>query len=145
LLALGACCALAGCASEKDQVQAKVRQFVHATASRDARMLCEQVLAPSLLARIEAGGITCLRAMQIFVTSVKNPTLSIGKISVSGHTATAITLTSAQGQRGSLDAVQLVKTTQGWRVASLGAPVVPAGRATTWSRTGCSRPRKWGH
>lgn len=139
LPALGACvalAALAGCASsERDQVQAKVKQFAQATASRDSKTLCEQVLAPSLLARMKAGGITCQKAMQIFVSSVENPTVSIGRIFVNGQTASAITLTSAQGQAGSLDTIQLVKTSHGWRVASLAAPALPAGASASPTAT----------
>jgi hypothetical protein len=128
-LVLGLCCfAGFGCgASEKDQVQAKVKQFLKATAAKDPKTLCDQVLAPSLIGRLSAGGITCTKAMQIFVSSVQSPTLAIGRINVNGQTASAITLTGARGQQGSLDAIQLVKTPQGWRVAGLGAPVLPPG------------------
>lgn len=47
---------LAGCGSVSavDQVRAKVRQFATATAQRDAQLLCDQVLAPALVARITA-------------------------------------------------------------------------------------------
>ena len=117
---------LAGCGtSDRDDVQAKVQQFLHATAAKDAKTLCDQGLAPSLLERLATGGITCRQAMQIFVGNVQNPTLSIGRIDISGQTARAITLTSARGQEGSLDAIQLIKTDHGWRISSLGSPVIP--------------------
>jgi hypothetical protein len=119
-------CALAGCGtSVHDQVQAKVQQFVTATAAKDAKTICDQVLAPTLLERLAAGGITCQQAMQIFFSSVQSPTLSIGRIDISGQKASAITLTSAHGQQGSLDAIELVNTSHGWRISSLGSPVVP--------------------
>jgi hypothetical protein len=126
MIALGAVCALAGCgATERDQVQSKVQEFLHATTIKDTKTLCDKVLAPTLLERLAAGGITCQQAMQIFVSNVHNPTLSIGRIDVSGKSASAITLTSAKGQQGSLDAIRLVKTGSGWRISSLGSPVVP--------------------
>jgi ketosteroid isomerase-like protein len=132
---LAGLCALAGClagcgTSTRDDVQAKVQQFVTATAAKDAKTMCDQVLAPTLLERLAAGGITCQQAMQIFFSSVQSPTLSIGRIDVSGQTASAITLTSAHGQQGSLDAIKLVNTSHGWRISSLGSPVVPAAGAT---------------
>jgi hypothetical protein len=115
---------LSGCgASEREQVQAKVEQFVHATAAKDYKTLCGQVLAPVLLERFAAVNLPCEQAMQIALSGVHNPTLSIGRIIVNGKQASAITLTSARGQQGSRDAIGLVKTGQGWRVASLGSPV----------------------
>ena len=123
---LGAAAALTGCGtSERDDVQAKVQQFVHAAADRDYKTICGQVLAPSLLEHLAAGGVGCEQAMQIALGRVQSPTLSIGRVTISGSTASVITLTAARGQEASLDAIQLVKTGQGWRITSLGSPVVP--------------------
>jgi hypothetical protein len=63
------------------------------------------------------------RLAAIALSGVRNPTLSIGRITVNGQRASAITLTGATGQQASLDAIELVKTGQGWRVASLGSPL----------------------
>ncbi len=132
-LALGlriivAACALSGCgASQRDEVQAKVQQFVKATANRDYRAICGQVLAPSLLERLTAAGVGCEQAMQIFLQSVQDPTLSIGSISVKGRRASVITLTGARGQSTALEAIGLVQTPQGWRVSSLATPGSKAG------------------
>jgi hypothetical protein len=116
---------IAGCGStDRDDVHAKVKQFLQATSSKDYKTLCAQVLAPTLIERVVAGGLACEQAMQIALGPVQNPTLSIGRITVKGPTASAITLTGASGQQSSLDAIQLVKTSQGWRVASLGSPAV---------------------
>ncbi len=129
MLLLAVTWALGGCgASERDQVHAKVDQFAKATAAKDPKTICDQVLAPSLIARLKAGGITCNKAMQIFVDSVQNPTLSIGRISVDGPKASVITLTGARGQQSSLDAVELIQTDNGWRVSSLAAPLLPPAR-----------------
>lgn len=121
--------ALGGCgASDHDQVKATVDQFATATAAKDYRTICDQVLAPSLIERLTVSGITCNQAMQIFVNSVRNPSLSIGRITVDGPKASVIALTGARGQEGSLDAVQLTKTDNGWRISSLAAPLRPPGR-----------------
>jgi hypothetical protein len=100
-------------------------QFVTATASKDYKALCGQVLAPSLLARLAAASVPCEQAMRIALSSVRSPVLSIARITVSGDTATAITLSGARGQEGSVDSIGLVKTSHGWRVASLGSPITP--------------------
>jgi hypothetical protein len=119
--ALVVACALSACgASARAEVQAKLQQFVHATASGDSKTLCRDVLAQSLIDRLASTGNTCRHAMQIFLQSVQDPTLSIGKLTVKGHQATALTLTTAQGQRSTVASVELVETSNGWRISSLG-------------------------
>jgi hypothetical protein len=121
---VAAAAALAGCgASAKDRVQSKVEQFIHATATKDYTTLCDQVLAPALLAHLSAAGLRCEQAMQIALRSVRDPQLAIGRITIDGSKAQAITLSAAAGETGSLDTINLVDTTNGWRVVSLGSPV----------------------
>jgi hypothetical protein len=121
-------CGLCGCgASATDQVRAKVEQLARATADRDYRALCDQILAPALVAHLTANGIGCERAMQVALAGVRSPTVSVGKITVRGSEASAITLSFAQGQQASLDAVELIETSNGWRVSSLGSPVADGG------------------
>ncbi|MDQ6836742.1 MAG: hypothetical protein M3016_11205 [Actinomycetota bacterium] len=115
--------ALVACGSSaRDEVQAKVQQFAHATANRDYRTLCEQVLAPPLIAKLTAAGVSCDQAMKIFVTSVSQPTISVSRISVHGSQASAVVLAAAKGQTAALETVELVQTRNGWRLASLATP-----------------------
>jgi hypothetical protein len=115
--------ALAGCGtSAHDQVQSKVTQFLTAISKHDYRTLCTQVLAPSLLARLKNGGISCEQAMRISLSSVHDPILSVGRITVSGSTAQAITLSGASGQRGAFESINLIDTGDGWRISSLATP-----------------------
>ena len=115
---------LAGCgASERSQVQSKVEQFARAAAGHDYKTICDQVLAPGLLARLAAGGIPCEQAMQIGLRRVQSPTINIGRVTISGENASVITLSGARGQLSSLQSIQLVKTSNGWRINSLGSPV----------------------
>ena len=115
---------VAGCGgvSAPDQVRAKVHQFATATATGDTHVLCDQVLAPALVSRIKAAGLSCLQAMKVFVASVSHPTLSISKVTVTGAAASAVVLAAAFGQTAALEAVQLVRTARGWRLASLASP-----------------------
>jgi hypothetical protein len=120
---LGAAYALSGCgASASDQVQAKLQQFAHAVANRDAPTLCRQILAPSLVDRLTAAGLTCDQAMRTFVGSVSDPTISISKVHVHGSRASAVVLSGARGQQPSLESVQLLNTKRGWRLTSLASP-----------------------
>jgi hypothetical protein len=121
-----AACALGGCGtSTSDQVKAKVQQFAQSVASKDAKTLCKQVLAPTLLEHFAAVGLPCVKAMQIFLGSVHNPTLAIGRVVINGGKAEALTLSGARGQIGALSAVELVETSNGWRVSGLGSPLLP--------------------
>jgi hypothetical protein len=121
-----AACALAGCGtSTSDQVKAKVQQFAHSVASKDARTLCDQVLAPTLLEHFAAVGLPCVKAMDIFLGSVHNPSLAVGRVVITGGKAEALTLSGAKGQLGALSAVELVQTSSGWRVSGLGSPLLP--------------------
>lgn len=116
---------LAGCGqSAHDAVLSKVEQFVHATAVHDYRTLCTQVLGPALLARLRAGGIPCEQAMSIALGRVHAPILSVGRVTVDGDNAKAITLSGAAGQRGAFETIGLIDTSNGWRITSLSAPTV---------------------
>jgi len=112
--------ALTGCGADADpQVEAKVQQFAHATATGAYKTLCTQVLAPSLIKHLTDAGLTCERAMKIFVSSVSNPRISVSKVTVHGSTASAVVLATATGQPPSLESIQLVNTGSGWRLESL--------------------------
>lgn len=120
---LGVTCLLAGCgASAGEQVQAKLQEFAHAVATRDTRTLCRDVLAPGLVNRLTAAGISCRDAMRVFVQSVSDPSISVSRIRVHGSSASAVVLATARGQPAALQTVELVNTAGGWRLASLASP-----------------------
>lgn len=126
-MAAGVVLCLSACgASDRDQIAAKVMQLAQAVGQHDYATICDQVLAPSLTAHLAENGIPCRRALKIALTGVQQPVVSIGRIVVRGSRATAITLTVARGQRASLAAIDLVKTGDGWRIASLGSPLSAA-------------------
>ena len=117
--------AAAGCGggSDTSQVKAKVREFAAAAASHDYLRICNDILAPRLLADLKAGGITCIRAMSIAFTHVHDPRLIVGNVAINGNTATALTISQATGQKTILTSLRLIRTGNGWRILSLGAPV----------------------
>jgi hypothetical protein len=125
-VAVSSALALVGCGtSERDDVRAKVDQFVKATAQKDYRTLCTQVLAPSLLQHFTAYGLKCERGLALGFNSVQEPRLSIGSIAIHGKTASVTVLTTASGQEGSLTAIELANTSSGWRITGLGTPEFP--------------------
>jgi hypothetical protein len=116
--------AVAGCggASTSDQVKAKVTQFAHAVAKHDYTTICAQVLAPELLADITAGGLTCPKAMRIGLQHVNGASLTIGSVTINGKNAKVLTLTQAKHQSTALATLELLDTSNGWRISSLGNP-----------------------
>ena len=111
-------CLLAGCgaSSPSDQVRAKVDQFVHAAATQDYLTICRQVLDVSFLERIAASGVSCEGVMQL--AFAQRPSLSVGRVVVSGASASVDILSSGAGKSG-LVGIRLLKTGGGWRINSL--------------------------
>jgi len=108
--------------SPRDAVRQKVQQFADAARTHDYKTICTQVLAPSLAARAASAGLTCEQAMAIALGSVRNPTISVGQVTVKGNSASAIVLSVAADQQASLNTLDLVHTGSGWRITSLQAP-----------------------
>jgi hypothetical protein len=113
--------AVAGCgSSDSDQIHATLDAFSRAVATRDAKPICDQVLAPQLVARLEAVGLTCQDAIRRFFFScnVKHPTLQVGRVTIRRNNATALVFSGASSQSPGIFALGLVKTSKGWRVAT---------------------------
>ena len=118
---IGAALILSGCAgSDSDQVHATLDRFTQAVATHNATPICEQVLAPSLVARIEGVGLSCEVAIRrfFFSCSVRNPTLQVGRVTFRRGGATALVYAAASGQAPGIFELGLVKTSAGWRVAT---------------------------
>ena len=117
---------LAGCGDEGPSTQEQVRttldEFARAMTAKDYQSLCDKVLAPKLIEKLQQVGLPCEIAMQRAFQDVQNPRLTIGKISVAKDekSATAEVRTSASGQAPSQDTVELVPVKDGWRVSTLG-------------------------
>ena len=117
---------LAGCGSDptpQQQVRETLDEFGRATAAKDYQALCDRVFAPKLVDKLTEVGLPCEVAMQRSFEDVKDPRLTIGKITVADDekSAEAEVRTSASGQTPSQDTVTLVPVEdEGWRVSSLG-------------------------
>jgi ketosteroid isomerase-like protein len=118
--------ALTGCGdagpTDQEQVRTTLTAFSKATAAKDYQRLCDKLLAPSLIADLKKIGLPCEIALQQGLGDVKQPKLIVGDVTVDGKTATAQVKTSAQGQAPSSDTVELERTEDGWRIASLATP-----------------------
>jgi hypothetical protein len=125
LLLVAAVAALAGCGSsgpsDDELVARTVASFGRATAAGDYRTLCDRLLAPTLVDKVEQIGLPCTEAMSTALGEVKNPSLTVGKVTVRGDTASADIRTSASGQAPSRDTLELRRVDGTWRIASLGS------------------------
>jgi Flp pilus assembly protein TadD len=126
LLLVAVAATLAGCGgasgpSDEQLVTRAVSSFGRATAAKDYRALCDEILAPSLVEKVVQIGLPCEQALQKALGNVKDPRLTIGKITVTGDRATAEIRTSASGQSPSQDVLEMERVGGVWRVASLGS------------------------
>jgi len=120
LLALGAgVAACGGGPSDTERVHAAVEEFGRATAAKDYQGLCDRLLAPDLVQQVESQGLPCEVALRQGLGEVEAPTLTIGRIEVSGDRATADVRSAAAGEPPSRDTLQLVRVGESWRIASL--------------------------
>jgi len=112
----------AGCGggpSDTEQVRSTVESFGQATVAQDYQRMCDRLLTPKLVAKIESVGLPCEVALRKGFEDVKAPKLTIGAIKVDGDRASAEINTSAQGQPPSKDTMQLERVRGTWRIASL--------------------------
>lgn len=124
LLALTGLLVLAGCGKSTPTpvaaVKGTVTRFADASARKDYRTICEQLLAQDLVKNVEQYGLPCEQALKQGLGDVQDPKLTVGAIVVRGGRATARVKTSASNQPPSTDTLQLRLAGDEWRIAALG-------------------------
>jgi hypothetical protein len=114
--------AAAGCGgskSDEEQVRDTVTELARATEAKDYQALCDRILAPKLIEEVRRVGLPCEVALQQALGEVKEPRLTIGRITVDGERAKAEVRTSAEGQKPSQDVVELQRVDENWRISAL--------------------------
>jgi hypothetical protein len=112
----------AGCGggkSDEEQVQETVTELARATEAKDWQALCDRILAPSLIDQVKRVGLPCEVALQQALGNVKQPRLTVGRITIDGRRAKAEVRTSAEGQKPSQDVVELQRVDENWRISAL--------------------------
>jgi ketosteroid isomerase-like protein len=123
----------AGCGGDPDPeagARETVERFAEATREKDYHALCDDILSPELVERVRAQ-VPCEVALRTGLEDVEQPRLTVRDVRVRGDTALAVVRTEAANQQPSEDTLRLVRTDEGWRVASLASPQPPAPTSTT--------------
>jgi len=103
------------------QVRTVVQRFGTASARRDVEAICRDLLSRRLVRSVESIGLPCETAMLKGLADVRDPTLRVLSVSVSGDRASALVRSRAEGQSVSEDRIELVREDDEWRIASLAA------------------------
>ncbi len=144
--------AVAGCGADEEgggggggvpaeqQVREVVARFGVATRGKDYQQICDRLLSKDLVNKIEGIGLPCESAVQRGLGGVRNPTLEINEVSISGSRALVSIHTTAAGEAPSDDALQVVREEGEWKIASLAAPNDERTKTDTTPTTTAPRP-----
>ncbi len=144
--------AVAGCGADEEgggggdgvpaeqQVREVVARFGVATRGKDYQQICDRLLSKELVDKIEGIGLPCESAVKRGLGAVRNPTLKINEVSISGSRALVSIHTTAAGEAPSDDALQVIREDGEWKIASLAAPDDQRTKTETTPTTTTPRP-----
>jgi hypothetical protein len=119
--ALTAVLALGGCGqNDEDGVRAALDRYGEATADRDWGTLCDDVLAPDLVAKMRRVGLRCEDVLRTGLGDLQRPRLTVRNVRITGDRAVALVRITAANQAAADVQFSLVKEDDAWKVASLG-------------------------
>ncbi len=107
---------------EQKAVAQTVEDLQKAASKSDEGKICDDLLAPALIARIKtASKTTCQSALNDALTDSDSFELQVKKVAIDGTTATAIVESDATGSTKRRDTLQLTKVGNSWKIATLGS------------------------
>jgi len=108
--------------AEKD-VRATLVRYAAATRAKDYQALCDELFSKDIVSGLRSVGLPCEVALRgSTLSTVRNPTLTVLGVEVSGDQALARARSTATGEPTSIDTIKLVREDGGWRIASLAEP-----------------------
>jgi hypothetical protein len=116
-------CTSAGSTSSKKfegaaaDVSKAVGDLQQAGQRKDSAKLCSEVLAQTLVSKLDSSGTSCRSEMDKAVTDADEYSLDVSDVKVTGKTATA---TVRNGDDGPTKTLELVREGNRWKVSSLG-------------------------
>ena len=103
---------------DRAQVAKVVDTLSTAGAARDAKKICDTVLAKQLVNELKAAGGNCVTEMDRAIKDASDYDLQVTKVAVNGNNATA---TVQQGEdKQNTASFSFVKEKGGWRASALG-------------------------
>jgi hypothetical protein len=106
---------------EEKAVAQTVEDLQSAASKGDEDKICDEILAPDLVARIKsASKKTCADALKDSLRDADSFELQVKKVAIDGTTATATVESDAAGDEKTTTELTLTKGRDGWRISSLG-------------------------
>jgi ketosteroid isomerase-like protein len=105
------------------EVRATLDRYATATREKDYQTLCDSLFAKNIVGSLQNAGLPCEVALRnsTFET-LRNPTLTVLGIEVTGDQALASTRSTATGELPAVVTIKLAKQGGKWRIASLAEP-----------------------
>ena len=100
------------------QVAQVVEDLSKAGRDKDAKRICDQLLAPDVVRRLRTSGRDCTSAIDGALDDADNFELLVKDVRVTGSTARA--RVESGGDKDEVETLQLVRVGGGWRIATLG-------------------------
>ena len=112
---------IGGCGSSAvpNQPRAVVERFGKASAAHDYQEICDHLIAPALVSKVEQIGLPCELAFKRGLDKVRNAQIKIGIVRVIGSAAYVQVHSTASNQPPSDDTLKLVRTKGSWRIIAL--------------------------
>jgi hypothetical protein len=102
----------------KQPVAQTVEDLESAARKSDEAKICNDLLAPQLIATIRSSGQSCPQAVSHALDDADTFDLTVKSVTVSGNTATAVV--QSKRKKPAQDTFKLVKVGGRWKIASLG-------------------------
>jgi hypothetical protein len=118
-LALAACGGGSPKRSDADRVRDTLAAFGEASAKRDYRRVCADLLAKPVIDSVRRAGLSCESAMKTALEGVRSPKLEVRQVTIKGDRASAKVHTTAANQQASDDTVALVREGESWKIGAL--------------------------
>jgi hypothetical protein len=107
---------LRGGRDDEQLIREALASFEEASVRKDYQTLCDELLASSYVRQTASTGLPCEVALRTGLEDVRNPTLEVLSVSVSGDRAAARVRGTAAGQVPGEDVYTLVREDDSWRI-----------------------------
>lgn len=101
---------------DEQLVRDALARFEEASVRKDYQTLCDELLASSYVRQTASSGLPCEVALRTGLEDVRNPTLEVVSVEVSGDRAAARVRGTAAGQVPAEDVYTLIREDDAWKI-----------------------------